>query len=145
VRWQSLFIGGFLAVQLAVPAHYYLARADKHDERFAWRMFSSMRFLKCSAEFSAHADTPRRIVIDRFFHEAWTEVAERGRLSVIERMGAKLCAERCADAGDRRCALRDDETLAIAVRCTGVDRTTEIYQSADFCRTPTLEPEAAAP
>ena len=44
-RWIALF----LVVQMAVPASYYL-RKDRHDERFSWRMFSTMRMAKCDPE-----------------------------------------------------------------------------------------------
>ena len=48
--WPHGFIAVFVAVQLALPLHYYLLRDDHHDERFAWRMFSSTRMLTCTVE-----------------------------------------------------------------------------------------------
>jgi len=45
--WQGRFIAVFVIAQLLLPLHYYLARKDPHDERFAWRMFSPMRMARC--------------------------------------------------------------------------------------------------
>src|SRR5689334_3405160 len=39
LSWLWLLV----AVQVAIPASYYLVREDADDERFAWRMFSAVR------------------------------------------------------------------------------------------------------
>ncbi len=41
----SFFIAAYLLCQLALPLSYY-AGEDKSDERFAWRMFSTIHFLR---------------------------------------------------------------------------------------------------
>jgi hypothetical protein len=87
VQW---FIGVFLAVQLLAPLHYYLIREDTNDERFAWRMFSPTRMLSCEPSFT-RGDESKPIDLMKEFHEAWITVARRGRIEVIERMGAALC------------------------------------------------------
>jgi hypothetical protein len=37
----------FLAIQIALPIGYYALRADRNDERYAWRMFSTNRMVSC--------------------------------------------------------------------------------------------------
>ena len=88
--WQGWLILVVVASQLALPLHYYVARRDPHDERFAWRMFSPMRMARCVPTASLDG-APLRL--DREFHEAWIELARRGRFEVIEAMGAHLCAK----------------------------------------------------
>lgn len=90
LRWPHAFIAGFLAVQLALPLTYYLARRDEHDERFAWRMFSSIRMVSCQVDVRV-GDAP--VELNRQFHDAWIALAQRGRRNVIEAMGARLCKQ----------------------------------------------------
>ncbi len=90
---RGVFIAVFVAIQLLAPLHYYLVRTDKHDERFAWRMFSPMRMMACDAPsgqtiFSVDG-TP--VHMYETFHEAWVSIAKRGRYVVLEAMAAKLC------------------------------------------------------
>ncbi len=87
-RWPNGFIVAFVALQLLLPLHYYLARLDPHDERFAWRMFSPTRMVTCGLEVTVDG-TPTPL--GREFHVAWLETARRGRRVVIEAMGARLC------------------------------------------------------
>lgn len=87
-RWPNGFIVVFLAAQLALPLHYYLVRLDEHDERFAWRMFSTVRMVNCEVELRV-GDRP--VALNREFHDAWIALAQRGRHVVIEAMAARLC------------------------------------------------------
>jgi hypothetical protein len=88
LRWPNGFIVGFLALQLLLPLHYYLVRRDEHDERFAWRMFSSVRMTTCEVELKVGNDT---VALTREFHDAWIALAQRGRRSVVEAMAQRLC------------------------------------------------------
>lgn len=93
--WRGWLILAFVTIQLVAPLHYYLARDDKHDERFAWRMFSPMRMMACDAPkgqpmFSVDG-APVRMY--ETFHEAWVDIAKRGRYVVLEAMARKLCAD----------------------------------------------------
>ncbi len=87
-RWPGGFIAAFLALQLLLPLDYYLARRDTHDERFAWRMFSPTRMVHC--ELTMTIDD-QQVNLNREFHEAWLALAARGRRTVIEAMGRRLC------------------------------------------------------
>ena len=89
-RWPGAFIALFLAVQLALPLHYYLARRDQHDERFAWRMFSPIRMVRCDVTMTVDDEA---VDLDREFHQAWLALASRGRRTVIEQMGKRLCQQ----------------------------------------------------
>ena len=87
-RWPNGFIVAFILLQLILPLQYYLGRLDSHDERFAWRMFSPMRMVKCEVSMTVDGQP---VPLTREFHQAWTEVAQRGRRVVVEQMGARLC------------------------------------------------------
>ncbi len=80
----------FLVVQLGLPIWYYAGRRDKNDERFAWRMFSPTRMVRCTREFYV-SPSPSPISNLSEFHEAWDTIASRGRRVVIERMAQYLC------------------------------------------------------
>lgn len=88
--WQGIVILVVVASQLLLPLHYYTARRDPHDERFAWRMFSPMRMARCTPQFTVNEQP---IALAPEFHEAWIALAKRGRFVVIEAMGARLCAK----------------------------------------------------
>lgn len=87
---RGLFVALYLAAQLLLPLQYYLQRQDRHDERFAWRMFSPERTVRCRVAFRV-GDEP--VPRDGTFHQAWWELASRGRIVVVERMASRLCQE----------------------------------------------------
>ncbi len=86
--WPNGFIAAFIAVQLLLPLHYYTVRMDRNDERWAWRMFSPTRMVTCEVSMTVDGQP---VQLGREFHQAWTEVAQRGRRVVVEQMGAQLC------------------------------------------------------
>ncbi|MCE9590274.1 MAG: hypothetical protein K8S99_07100 [Planctomycetes bacterium] len=47
-RWIGVAVALFLLAQLLLPLRYYLSPPTS-DERFAWRMFSSVRMRDCTA------------------------------------------------------------------------------------------------
>lgn len=89
-RRALVFIHLYLAVQIALPLTYYYARRDKYDERFAWRMFSAERMAVCAPSFQVGG---RPVRLGSEFHEAWINIARRGRRDVVEAMAARLCSE----------------------------------------------------
>jgi len=121
--WQGWFILGFIALQLAAPLHYYAMRRDAHDERFAWRMFSPMRMVRCQTRFTVD-DKP--IGLGSRFHEAWIKLADRGRFSVIEAMGARLCRD---NPGKR---------VVVDLTCRHLDDEQEHWGGFDMCQVPEL-------
>ncbi len=121
--WRGRFIVAFLLVQLLLPLRYYIAHRDPHDERFAWRMFSPIRMAQCRPSVSI-GDTPARL--SREFHEAWIEIAKRGRFTVVEAMGAKLC---------RKYPGKD---VRVSLDCTYLDREPRTYGGFNMCNVPEL-------
>jgi len=120
---RGRFILVFLAIQLLLPLHYYLLRDDPHDERFAWRMFSPMRMARCITRINVDKQP---LQLGTKFHEAWIEVANRGRYVVLEEMAAKLCEE------------NPGKQVELAVDCTYLDRPAAHLGHADMCKEPEL-------
>jgi hypothetical protein len=121
--WRGIVIVLIVASQLLLPLHYYLARRDPHDERFAWRMFSPMRMTKCTPRFSID-NVP--VDLRTQFHEAWIEVAKRGRFTVIEQMAARLCEKNPGTA------------VHVVVECRYVDTPDMTWGGYDMCKVPLL-------
>ncbi len=113
----------FLAVQLLAPLHYYTLRDDRHDERFAWRMFSSTRVMQCEPTFRVDRQVAP---LGRTFHEAWIEIARRGRLVVLEAMGARLCRD------------HPGSEVVLDLQCQTVDGKRESRGGSDLCKFPEL-------
>ncbi len=121
--WRGRFILAMVASQLLLPLHYYLVRRDKHDERFAWRMFSPMRMTRCRPSFWIDG---KPVKIESQFHEAWNELAVRGRFVVVEAMGAKLCEQHPGSA------------VLVSLACTYLDHEPVTYGGFDICHGPEL-------
>jgi hypothetical protein len=117
------FIMAFVVVQLLVPLHYYVAGRDPHDERFAWRMFSPMRMAHCTPHVELDG---KPFTLGSEFHEAWLELAQRGRFAVVEQMAARLCGE------------HPSSSVVMSIDCTYVDREPQRYGGFDMCRVPLL-------
>jgi hypothetical protein len=86
----NLVIGAFVAIMIATPLSYYTVRSDRYDERFAWRMFSTMRMVRCSPKWMV-GESSQPIKLGRTFHEAWVGIARRARRSVTGPMTDFLC------------------------------------------------------
>ena len=100
--WASLFIAGWIALQLALPTSYYLGDGDPYDERFAWRMFSPVRMVKCSvALYSGGPDRRRDDLRAQELTMVWRGWMVRGRRSVAEAY-LELRGERDRQAGHPR-------------------------------------------
>lgn len=122
--WQGWLIVLFVLSQLLLPLHYYVANRDPHDERFAWRMFSPMRMTRCQVAITRD-DQP--VPLEQEFHEAWFEVAKRGRLRVLEEMGARLCAQ------------KPGSEVRILLDCKYIDRKEPVRIGGfDICDAPEL-------
>lgn len=121
--WRGRFILAFLLVQLHLPLRYYLSHRDPHDERFAWRMFSPIRMAQCKPNVTI-GDEPA--ALNREFHEAWIEIAKRGRFVVVEAMGAKLCAKYLG------------KEVRVTLDCTYLDRGPRVYGGFNMCNVPEL-------
>lgn len=103
------FIVLFLLFQIAMPLRYYLGeRGD--DERFSWRMFSSVRMQRCKARVNeTTAAGERKVDLNRELQVAWIGMLERYRPQVVEKLL------------QRRCATGEVEQVRYLRRCTGTD------------------------
>lgn len=119
--WRGRLIAAFVVAQLLLPLHYYLARKDPHDERFAWRMFSPMRMTRCTPDVRIDG---KPVSLGAEFHEAWVEIAARGRFTVLEAMGASLCAK------------HPGAEVRMSIACTYLDREPESHGGYDMCTVP---------
>ena len=111
-------IATFVGLQLLLPLRYYLS-PDPYDERFSWRMFSTVRVARCQSQAwertetdtapksvrlsggRDHAGQPRYGVI----HNAWRTLIRRNRVAVID----AYLQHRCAVSSNR--GSRDRESL----------------------------------
>ena len=95
--WASTFIVAFLAVQVALPVSYYLGD-DIWDERFAWRMFSTVRLTGCDSgalrEFGG--SKTQRVLIWRDVQLAWRNLIERNRDQVARAWLRRQCRQTSA-------------------------------------------------
>jgi hypothetical protein len=116
--WRGRFILAWLVVQLALPLLYYGWRHDPHDERFAWRMFSPMRMIKCNPQFVTDG---KAIDLTAHFHEGWLDLAGRGRYAVLDAMGARLCDE------------LPHKVIELHMECDAIDGTVQTWPIYDVC------------
>jgi hypothetical protein len=102
MRARDLFIAAFLVSQLLLPLRWYLLRdpGDPFDERFAWRMFSPERMVRCSAQAQLNG-VP--LDLGRKFHSAWLTLVERGRMDVVHAVIDRVCLTE--PGGDLRMSL----------------------------------------
>jgi hypothetical protein len=94
-RLTNVFIGAFLAFQVAVPLRYYLGDRD-YDERFSWRMFSTLRLRDCDvrvSEMVREGDVSREqpVAIERDVQVAWVRLLERMRRTVVDKYLQRRC------------------------------------------------------
>lgn len=105
-----------LLVQLLVPLRYYLGLAEGDDERFSWRMFSTVRLQRCEmsvSEVREGSDVPQPLALKPILQVAWISILQRFRPSVVE----GFMRFRCDTDGvtkvlyDRRCVAPDGTSL----------------------------------
>jgi hypothetical protein len=96
----------FFGLQLWVVGSYYTA-SYPWDERFSWRMFSTVRSLSCQVQVWRKTDqgtlcpdglTPhcRPMRLSSKYHMVWVNLLKRGRLQVLDR----VAKEECVDMGE---------------------------------------------
>lgn len=90
---KNVAIVAFLALQIGLPLSYYLSDTP-YDERFAWRMFSPIRLIKCDVTlFDATGGGKRPLRDLAEMHVVWRNLMERGRLPVVDAFARQWCAE----------------------------------------------------
>ncbi len=115
-RRVLLFIVVVLIAQLLIPLRYYAGISEGDDERFSWRMFSTVRLQRCNVNISeqrkgGEARVP--VSLKPIVQVAWISILQRFRPSVVE----GFLRFRCQTEGvehvyyDRQCTLPDGTTL----------------------------------
>jgi len=94
----NALIAAFLLFQIAMPLRYYLGGRG-YDERFSWRMFSSVRMQRCTVQVHETASDggERKLNLEQELQVAWIGMLERYRAGVVE----ELLRKRCASGGAR--------------------------------------------
>jgi len=118
---------GFLALQLGAPISYYL-QDDTYDERFAWRMFSPTRMVKCQVALTDRTDgaaTPVNLKAE--LPDVWRTWLSRGHVRVVRAFGTW----RCDDARARG----EDPHLTGTLTCARPDGTVDVLldPTEDLC------------
>ena len=119
---RDAFIVAWVCLQMALPLSYYFRteKVERYDERFAWRMFSDVRMVKCKAEFFADGEP---VTLSREFHMAWDSLIQRGRPQVMQAVT------------DRLCSTREGSEITLKMRCREPDRSVVVVSSGqdDLC------------
>ncbi|MCP4810479.1 MAG: hypothetical protein GY913_08645 [Proteobacteria bacterium] len=84
---RAIFIVAVLVVQALLPLRHYLGD-DPYDERFAWRMFSPTRVVRCTVAYTVD-DEP--YPLEQRFHSGWITLLKRGRGDVHDAVDARIC------------------------------------------------------
>jgi hypothetical protein len=89
----TALIAAFLLFQIAMPLRYYLGGGG-YDERFSWRMFSSVRMQRCDVQVheTLSDGSDRALNLDRELQVAWIGMLERYRPQVVEKLLHRRCA-----------------------------------------------------
>lgn len=90
---NKILIGAILALHILLPLSYYTFRSDIFDERFAWRMFSDVRQMKCRASAFREdaAGRKTRLAPHQDIQVAWFNLMKRNRAPVIEKYLSRMC------------------------------------------------------
>ncbi|MDH5674098.1 MAG: HTTM domain-containing protein [Myxococcales bacterium] len=116
-RLANAFILLFLAYQVLMPLRYYLGEGG-YDERFSWRMFSTLRLQRCSIAVTEQGGDsqdlgPRPVDLKSELHVAWINILKRYRPAVVEKFMRSRCRQ--ADVSSvgylRNCVDTDGATL----------------------------------
>ena len=108
---NNLFIGAVLLLQIGLPLSYYVSGRN-YDERFSWRMFSTLRLRDCKVQVSEQlrgSAGMRPVSVERDVHIAWLRLLERMRSGVVD---AYL---------QRRCHGSDVQRVDFVCRCDDTD------------------------
>jgi hypothetical protein len=93
----NALIAAVLLYEIVMPLRYYLGGGGS-DERFSWRMFSTVRMQKCSVVVDETAELDgtkqlRPVDLHQALQIAWIGMLERNRPPVVD----KLLQRRCED------------------------------------------------
>lgn len=76
----------WILLHVLIPLRYYRDGADTYDERFAWRMFSSVRVRQCTLTArETREGTRAQIALMEVLPAPWVALLERNRPAVVDR------------------------------------------------------------
>jgi hypothetical protein len=112
-RCDNWTIAVILALQIVMPLSYYVSKRS-YDERFSWRMFSTLRLRDCKVEVREHLNARTRSVnIERDVHVAWLRLLERMRSAVVDAYLARRCGTEGVTSVDFVCHCNDTDGRAL--------------------------------
>ena len=89
----NALILAFLAYNVAMPMRYYLGGRGT-DERFSWRMFSTVRMQRCRVKVMETVDgSEQRLDLQKELQIAWNGMLERYRRPVVDKLLARRCVK----------------------------------------------------
>jgi hypothetical protein len=123
---SNAFIALFVLFQLAMPLRYYLSGGGT-DERFSWRMFSTVRMQSCEVTVDdivvvdGHP-SPREVELRKVLHGAWVNVLERYRPRAVDKFLRRRCEQPGVQAARYRRDCKDTDgdprpTLEVELSC----------------------------
>lgn len=87
----NALILAFLAFQVAMPLRYYLGGRG-YDERFSWRMFSTLRMHSCKVQVrETVGGVEQPLNLKKEVQVAWIGMLERYRRPVVDKLLARRC------------------------------------------------------
>jgi len=113
--WSNALIVLFLAFHVAMPLRYYLGGGG-YDERFSWRMFSTLRMHKCQVKVEETiGDDTRPVDLQKALQIAWIGMLERYRRPVVDKLLARRCEQEHARSVryERTCVDTDGSALPV--------------------------------
>ena len=139
-RLSMVFLIVFFTMQTWAAASYYWGDYV-WDERFAWRMFSTVRNLKCDFQMwrvseqsgalcpDGSSSRCEQVRLSSEQHMVWVNLMRRGRLSVLDQWAVHECDQQSEEKG-----------VFVKLRCQAPDgqRTWTPVQSpkVNLCRSP---------
>lgn len=113
-RRENLTIAAILVFQIAMPLSYYVSRRA-YDERFSWRMFSTLRLRDCKVDVKEQLESgrTRSVNIERDVHVAWLRLLERMRSAVIDAYLERRCDSGGVTRVDFTCRCNDTDGRAL--------------------------------
>jgi hypothetical protein len=127
-RRENLTIAAILVFQIAMPLSYYLS-GRAYDERFSWRMFSTLRLRDCKVQVREHlVSSIRDVNVERDVHVAWLRLLERMRSAVVDAYLERRCQAEEVTRVDFicRCNDTDGRTLPAMERSLSCDSVREV-------------------
>ena len=125
----------FLFSQVALPLAYY-ADENVYDERFAWRMFSSVRMTNCKFQLSSRtASGLTPLPLAKEYHVVWLNLAKRARIDVVNSMIDRACETHEHIEGMLQCTTAASPAIGLCrnARDGDADLIPDGYQSLVGC------------